>query len=279
MIIKGEKVINCMEKFANIWRKNDSMVCVGLDPDLGKLPECVKGAEYPIFEFNKAIIDATAPYVCAYKPQAAYYAGQDCDDELAMTIDYILKNYPEIPVILDVKRGDIGSTAEQYAKEAFDRYHADAVTVNPYMGSDAINPFLKYADKGVVVLCRTSNPGSKELQELVTTEGKKLYEHVALLARDVWNKDGNVMMVLGATFPEELKAVRELCPDMPFLVPGVGAQGGDVEKVVSYGRRADGYGLIVNSSRGIIYASKGDDFAAAAGEAAKLLRDQMRAVK
>ena len=271
--------MNCMEKFANIWQKNDSMVCVGLDPDLGKLPECVKNAEYPIFEFNKAIIDATAPYVCAYKPQAAYYAGQDCDDELAMTIDYILENYPEIPVILDVKRGDIGSTAEQYAKEAFDRYHADAVTVNPYMGSDAVVPFLKYEGKGVVVLCRTSNPGSKELQELVTTEGKKLYEHVALLARDVWNKDGNVMMVLGATFPEELKAVRELCPDMPFLVPGVGAQGGDVEKVVSYGRRSDGYGLIVNSSRGIIYASKGDDFAAAAGAAAKELRDQMRAVK
>ena len=265
--------MNCMEKFANIWRKNDSMVCVGLDPDLGKLPECVKNAEYPIFEFNKAIIDATAPYVCAYKPQAAYYAGQDCDDELAMTIDYILEKYPEIPVILDVKRGDIGSTAEQYAKEAFDRYHADAVTVNPYMGSDAVNPFLKYEDKGVVVLCRTSNPGSKELQELVTTE------HVALLARDVWNKNGNVMMVLGATFPEELKAVRELCPDMPFLVPGVGAQGGDVEKVVSFGRRADGYGLIVNSSRGIIYAGKGNDFAAAAGEAAKQLRDQMRAVK
>ena len=271
--------MNCMEKLSAIWRKNDSMVCVGLDPDLGKLPECVKNAEYPIFEFNKAIVDATAPYVCAYKPQAAYYAGQDADDELAMTIDYILENYPEIPVILDVKRGDIGSTAEQYAKEAFDRYHADAVTVNPYMGSDAVNPFLKYADKGVVILCRTSNPGSKELQELVTTEGKKLYEHVALLCRDSWNANGNVMMVLGATFPEELKAVRELCPEIPFLVPGVGAQGGDVEKVVTFGRTADGYGLIVNSSRGIIYASKGEDFAQAAGEAAKTLRDQMRAVK
>ena len=272
--------MNCMEKLANIWRTNDSMVCVGLDPDLGKLPACVKNCEYPIFEFNKAIVDATAEYVCAYKPQAAYYAGQDCDDELAMTIDYIQEKYPHIPVILDVKRGDIGSTAEQYAKEAFERYHADAVTVNPYMGSDAIDPFCKYADRGVVVLCRTSNPGSKELQELVTVEGKKLYEHVALLARDKWNAAGNIMMVLGATFPEELKAVRELCPEMPFLVPGVGAQGGDVEKVVSFGRRAsDGYGLIVNSSRGIIYASKGDDFAAAAGEAAKLLRDQMRAVK
>ena len=153
------------------------------------------------------------------------------------------------------------------------------MTVNPYMGSDAVMPFLKYSGRGVIILCRTSNPGSKELQELVTTEGKKLYEHVALLARDQWNKDGNIMMVLGATFPEELKAVRELCPEIPFLVPGVGAQGGDVEKVVTFGRCADGYGLIVNSSRGIIYAGKGDDFAVAAGEAAKLLRDQMRAVK
>ena len=272
--------MNCMEKLSAIWRNNDSMVCVGLDPDKGKLPECLKGAAKPIFEFNKAIVDATAPYVCSYKPQAAYYAGQDCDDELAMTIDYIQEKYPHIPVILDVKRGDIGSTAEQYAKEAFERYHADAVTVNPYMGTDAVSPFLKYSDRGVIVLCRTSNPGSKELQELVTTEGKKLYEHVALLARDNWNAAGNIMMVLGATFPEELKAVRELCPEIPFLVPGVGAQGGDVEKVVTYGRRAsDGYGLIVNSSRGIIYASKGDDFAAAAGKAAAELRDQMRAVK
>ncbi len=269
--------MNCMEKLSAIWKKNDSMVCVGLDPDRKKLPDCVKNTEFPLFEFNKALVDATAPYVCAYKPQAAYYAGQNADAELAMTIDYIQENYPEIPVILDVKRGDIGSTAEQYAKEAFERYHADAVTVNPYMGSDALLPFLKYADRGVIVLCRTSNPGSRELQELVTTAGHKLYEHVALLARDQWNQAGNVMMVLGATFPEELKAVRELCPEMPFLVPGVGAQGGDVEKVVRFGRRAsDGYGLIVNSSRGIIYATHDAEFAAAAGRAARDLRDQMR---
>ena len=151
-----------MEKLQAVWRKNDSMVCVGLDPDRAKLPECLKNGKHAIFDFNKALVDATAPYVCAYKPQAAYYAGQDADDELAMTIDYIRSNYPEIPVILDVKRGDIGSTAEQYAKEAFVRYGADAATVNPYMGSDAVAPFLKYADKGVVILCRTSNPSSRE---------------------------------------------------------------------------------------------------------------------
>lgn len=265
-----------MEKLQALWRKNDSMVCVGLDPDRAKLPECLRDAKHAIFEFNKAIVDATSPYVCAYKPQAAYYAGQDADDELAMTIDYIRSNHPEIPVILDVKRGDIGSTAEQYAKEAFVRYQADAATVNPYMGSDAVNPFLKYADKGVVILCRTSNPSSKELQELVA-DGKKIYEHVAVLARDVWNAAGNVLLVLGATYPEELAAVRGLCPGLPFLVPGVGAQGGDVEKVVRAGRTADGYGLVINSSRGIIYASKGADFAEKAGLAARTLRDQIRA--
>ena len=265
-----------MEKLQAVWRKNDSMVCVGLDPDRAKLPECLRGCEHPIFEFNKAIVDATSAYVCAYKPQAAYYAGQDADDELAMTIDYIRENHPEIPVILDVKRGDIGSTAEQYAKEAFVRYQADAATVNPYMGSDAVNPFLKYADKGVVILCRTSNPSSRELQELVA-DGKKIYEHVAVLARDVWNASGNVLLVLGATYPEELAAVRKLCPGLPFLVPGVGAQGGDVEKVVRAGRTADGYGLVINSSRGIIYASKEADFAEKAGAAARVLRDQIRA--
>lgn len=265
-----------MEKLSAIWRSNDSMVCVGLDPDRKKLPECLKHCTHPIFEFNKVLVDATAPYVCAYKPQAAYYAGQDADAELAMTIAYIRENHPQIPVILDVKRGDIGSTAEQYAKEAFDRYGADAATVNPYMGSDALTPFLKYVDRGVVVLCRTSNPSSSELQELVAG-GRKIYEHVAILARDVWNASGNVMLVLGATYPEELEAVRALCPALPFLVPGVGAQGGDVEKVVRAGRTADGYGLVINSSRGIIYASGGDDFADRAGLAARELRDQIRA--
>lgn len=260
------------EKISKAWKKNNSFVCVGLDPDLTKLPACLKGKEFPIFEFNKAIIDATKDYVCAYKPQAAYYAGQDCDNELKMTIDYIKEVAPEVPVILDIKRGDIGSTADMYAKEAFVRYNADAVTVNPYMGFDTLKPFLDYSDRGVIILCRTSNPNSGDLQNLVA-DGKMIYQHVALLAKDKWNYNNNIALVIGATYPEELKEVRNLCPELPFLVPGVGAQGGDVEKVIINGCTKDKLGLIINSSRGIIYASKGEDFGFQAGVAAKELRD------
>lgn len=260
------------EKLNAIWKKNNSFVCVGLDPDLNKLPECVKDKEFPIFEFNKAIIDATKDYVCAYKPQAAYYAGQDRDAELKMTIDYIKEVAPEVPVILDVKRGDIGSTADMYAKEAFIRYNADAVTVNPYMGFDTLKPFLDYADKGVIILCRTSNPNSGDLQNLIA-DGKMIYQHVALLAKEKWNYNNNIALVIGATYPEELKEVRTLCPELPFLVPGVGAQGGDVEKVVKNGTTGLGTGLIINSSRGIIYASKDADFGTKAGEKTIELRD------
>ncbi len=242
------------EKLAAIWKKNDSMVCVGLDPDLNKLPERFKKSAEPFLDFNKFLVDETCELVCAYKPQAAYYAGQNADDQLAASIAYIKHNHPEIPVILDVKRGDIGSTAAMYAREAFERYGADAVTVNPYMGSDALKPFLDYADKGVIVLCRTSNPGGGDLQNLVC-DGRPLYEHVAELSRDKYNYNRNVALVIGATYPEELGKVRAICPDMPFLVPGVGAQGGDVAKVLEHGMTADGYGLVINSSRGIIYAA------------------------
>lgn len=264
--------MNFMKKLSAAMAKNNSLVCVGLDPAIGKLPECIRDRSDAIFEFNRNIIDATCNYVCAYKPQAAYYAGQDCDDALKETILYIKKTAPEIPVILDVKRGDIGSTAEYYAKEAFERYQADAVTVNPYMGFDAVQPFLEYEDKGVIILCRTSNKFSGDLQNLIA-DGKPVYEHVACLVRDKWNNAKNAALVVGATYPEELKRLRELCPDMPFLVPGVGAQGGDVEKVVKFGCTTDKCGIIVNSSRGIIYASKGEDYADAAGTAAKELRD------
>lgn len=260
------------EKLQAAWERSRSLVCVGLDPDLDKMPACLKEKAHPIFEFNKALIDATHDLVCCYKPQAAYYAGQNADDQLAMTIDYVRQHYPEVPVILDAKRGDIGNTAEMYAREAFERYQADAVTVNPYMGSDNLKPFLDYADRGVIILCRTSNPGSKELQELVA-DGKPIYQHVAGLARDKWNYNRNVMLVIGATFPEELGVVREICPDIPFLVPGVGAQGGDVEKVLRFGRDAGGQGLVINSSRGIIYADKSPRFAEAARAAAIELRD------
>ena len=266
--------MNFFESLNSAMRRNDSLVCVGLDPAMKKLPECVRSAKQAFFEFNRRIVDATKDYVCCYKPQSAFYAGEDRDDELKLTIDYIHENAPGIPVILDVKRGDIGSTAEQYAREAFERYNADAVTVNPYMGFDAVKPFLDYADKGVIVLCRTSNPNSGDLQSLVC-DGKPVYEHLALLVRDKWNASGNAALVVGATYPEELKRLRELCPEMPFLVPGVGAQGGDVEKVVRNGCDASGRGIIVNSSRGIIFAGNGDDFDLAAGRAAKALRDSI----
>ena len=268
-----------MEKLKHASQTNRSLVCVGLDPELSKLPECVKSKPNALFEFNRAIVDATADWVCAYKPQAAYYAGQDADAQLKMTIDYIRERAPRIPVILDVKRGDIGSTAAMYAKEAFERYNADAVTVNPYMGFDTLKPFLDHADRGVIVLCRTSNPNSGDLQSLVCEDGKMVYEHVAVLARDKWNYNGNVALVIGATYPGELRHVRELCPEMTFLVPGVGAQGGDVEKVVEFGCDATGHGIVINSSRGIIYAGKGEDFAAEAGNAARALRDHVNSCR
>ena len=261
-----------MTKLTSAMRRNNSLVCVGLDPALNKLPAVLKNRPDAIYEFNCRLVDATKDYVCAYKPQAAYYAGQDCDEALKASIEYIKSNAPEIPVILDVKRGDIGSTAEWYAKEAFDRYQADAVTVNPYMGYDAVKPFLDYADKGVIILCRTSNPHSGDLQNLVS-DGKPLYVHVAELVRDKWNENKNAALVIGATYPEELRQLRQLCPELPFLVPGVGAQGGDVEKVVKNGCAMCWGGIIVNSSRGIIYASKGDDFAEKSGAAARELRD------
>lgn len=258
--------------------RNDSLVCVGLDPAMAKLPECVRSQKKAFFEFNRRIVDATRDFVCCYKPQSAFYAGENRDDELQLTIDYIHENAPGIPVILDVKRGDIGSTAEQYAREAFERYGADAVTVNPYMGFDAVKPFLDFTDKGVIVLCRTSNPNSGDLQNLIC-DGRPLYEHLACLVRDKWNASGNAALVVGATYPEELKRLRELCPGMVFLVPGVGAQGGDVEKVVHNGCDASGRGIIVNSSRGIIFAGKGEDFDLAAGRAAKGLRDTINSFR
>ena len=259
--------------------KNNTLLCVGLDPSPERFPASVQGMEKPILEFNKAIIDATADLVCCYKPQAAYYHGCGAEDQLAMTIDYIRTQYPAIPVILDSKRGDIGSTASQYAIEAFERYHADAVTVNPYMGLDTIEPFSSYADKGTVVLCRTSNPSAAAIQNLpvqqANGESAMLYEVIARMCQEQWNKHNNILLVVGATNPTELKRIREITGDMTFLVPGLGAQGGDVEATVKNGLNSAGMGIIVNSSRGIIYASGGVDFAEAARNAAMELRDQV----
>lgn len=267
-----------MQKLAAAWRDNQSLICVGLDPEPSRFPACFATSAKPIFEFNKAIIDATADLVCAYKPQFAHYAAAWAEDQLLDTIAYIRERAPQVPVILDSKRGDIGSTADYYAKEAFVRYQADAVTVNPYMGGDTIEPFSKYADRGVILLCRTSNPGAGDLQDRLI-DGRPLYQHVALEAASKWNKNGNLSLVMGATSPNQLAEVRALVGDMPFLVPGVGAQGGDAEAVIRYGATADGTGLMINSSRGVLYASKGEDFAAAARAATLALREQTNAAR
>lgn len=258
------------------WKQSNSSVCVGLDPE--KVPAQFASSRQPLFELNKAIIDATQDLACAFKPQIAYYAAAGAEDQLARTIEYIKTNYPRLVVILDAKRGDIGSTARMYAREAFERYGADAVTVNPYMGGDTLKPFLDYADKGVVVLCRTSNPGASQFQGLLV-EGTPLYLHVAARASAEWNAHRNLMLVVGATAPEELSKVRAACPTIPLLVPGVGAQGGDVEQVVKRGVRGDGLGLVINSSRGIMYAGDGPEFAQAARNAAQTLRDQINAAR
>jgi orotidine-5'-phosphate decarboxylase len=260
------------------WDTSDSLVCVGLDPEIERFPEQIADQASPIFQFNKAIIDATADLVCAYKPQYAHYAAYEAEDQLERTIDYIHRSYPGIPVILDSKRGDVGNTAERYAIEAFERYHADAVTVSPYLGGDSLEPFLKYEDKGVIVLCRTSNPGAGEVQDL-EIGGRKLFHVIAELASRRWNNRGNCLLVVGATYPRELAEVREIVGNMPFLVPGVGAQGGDVALAVQNGQSAAGTGLIISSSRGILYASSGENFASAAREAAQKLRDQINATR
>jgi orotidine-5'-phosphate decarboxylase len=253
-------------------RRNASLLCVGLDPEPSRLPETLRGKAEAVFEFCRAIVDATADLVCCFKPQIAHFAAQRAEDALEQLIAYIHDRHPGVPVILDAKRGDIGSTAQHYATEAFDRYRADAVTANPYLGRDALQPFLDRADKGVILLCRTSNPGARDLQDLEVS-GRPLYQHVAeLVARD-WNTHGNCALVVGATYPAELATVRSFIGDMAILVPGVGAQGGDVEAVMRNGRNAKGAGLIISSSRAILYASAEADFADAARNAARQQRD------
>jgi orotidine-5'-phosphate decarboxylase len=253
-------------------RINDSLLCVGLDPDPAKLPSVLSKEARPIFAFNREIIDHTAHQVCAYKLQIAYFAAVGAEEEVTRTIAYIHDTYPGIPVILDAKRGDIGSTAEMYAREAFERYNADALTVNPYMGHDSMQPYLSHANKGVVILCRTSNPGGADLQTLCCEKEGPLYQVVARRAVREWNANGNVALVVGATCPDELAAIRAITGDMLLLIPGVGAQGGSVQEAVEKGQNQHGGGIMINSSRGIIYASKGPDFARAASGAAETLR-------
>lgn len=243
------------QRLNNAVKKNNSLLCVGLDPDLEKIPGKLSKLPNPLFEFNKKIIDETSDLVCCYKPQFAFYAANGLSGIKALieTIDYIHFKYPDIPVILDAKRGDIGSTAEQYVKEVFDAYSADAVTVNPYLGFDSLEPFLKRKDKGIIILARTSNPGAGDFQDLEINK-KPLYVKVAEKIA-AWNKIyKNCLMVVGATWPEQLQEIRKIAPEMFFLIPGIGAQGGDLEKTLKAGLTKDKSGLIISSSRGIIFS-------------------------
>ena len=263
-----------MQALKHRWTTADTLVCVGLDPEPAKFPARFANDPDAVFDFCRAIVDATAEYACAFKPQIAHFAALGAEDALERLIAHIHQEHPGIPVILDSKRGDIGSTAKHYATEAFVRYAADAVTANPYLGRDSVQPFLDHRDRGVVILCRTSNPGAGDLQDLLV-DGRPLYQHVARRIAEEWNGNGNCALVVGATWPEQLREVRAIVGDMPLLVPGVGAQGGDVQAVVENAKSADGTGLVISSSRAILYASAGIDFAEAAARAARELRDSI----
>jgi orotidine-5'-phosphate decarboxylase len=266
-----------MRTLSAAWQRNSSLVCVGLDPEPARFPAALRDTPDAIFAFCCAIVDATADLVCCFKPQIAYFAAHRAEEQLERLIAHIHAQHAGVPVILDAKRGDIGSTAQHYAAEAFDRYGADAVTVNPYLGRDSIQPFLERADKGVIVLCHTSNPGARDLQELVLADdGRKLYQYVAQRVAHDWNAHGNCALVVGATYPRELAEVRRIVgDDVPLLIPGIGAQGGDVAAVVHNGKNAEGAGLIISSSRAILYAGDGPDFAQDARAATQSLRDEI----
>jgi orotidine-5'-phosphate decarboxylase len=263
--------MNFVEKLVTASRKNNSLVCVGLDTDRKLMPENIS-----VLEFNKAIIDATSDLVCAYKPNFAFYEamGNEGLEALKKTVEYIPEN---ILTIADAKRGDIGNTSRAYAEAIFNHFKFDVMTVSPYLGFDSVEPFLQYKDKGIFILCRTSNPGAADFQSLVSeVDGKKipLFEIVANRA-EKWNTNGNIGLVVGATYPDELKTIRGSHPRMPLLIPGIGAQGGDLETTVRYGVDAKGEMAVINSSRQIIYASKQKDFAPAARQAALTLREQI----
>ena len=263
-----------IDKLRSRWQSADSLLCVGLDPDPTRFPAHLRGRDDAIFAFCAAIADATAAYACAFKPQVAYFASARAEDQLESLIAHLQRSHPQVPVVLDAKRGDIGATAGHYAREAFERYGADAVTLSPFMGRDSIEPFMAYADRGIFVLCRTSNPGGDDLQ-MLEVDGERLYERVARLVAGNWNAGGQLGLVVGATYPAELARVRALVGELPLLVPGIGAQGGDVQASVYAGRTADGSGMLINSSRAILYASTSEDFAESAAAAARRTRDEI----
>lgn len=269
--------------FSHRWkhavRANNSLLCVGLDPEMERLPSALRSGDDPFFAFGRAIVESTAPFAAAFKPQFAHFAGQGQLGALQRLCRFIREAYPDHLLILDAKRGDIGSTADHYAREAFAVHDADAVTVNPYMGGDTLQPFTRDPARGIFVLCKTSNPGSGELQSLRLESGRQLFEEVAARAAESWSENQNVGLVVGATYPDELAAVRRLAPDLPILVPGIGAQGGDLAATLRAGLRPEGDGLFINASRSILYASSGEDFTTAAATEAKALRDAINALR
>ncbi|KQP12550.1 orotidine-5'-phosphate decarboxylase [Pseudorhodoferax sp. Leaf267] len=275
-----------LEMLQDAETRNGSMLCVGLDPDPARFPAGLRGDAARIHDFCAAIVDATADLAIAFKPQIAYFAAHRAEAQLERLIAHIRRAAPHVPVILDAKRGDIGSTAEQYAIEAFERYGADAVTLSPFMGFDSVEPYLRHHGKGAFLLCRTSNPGGDDLQNqrLASVDGAPLlYEHVARLAQGPWNRNGQLGLVVGATYPAELERVRALAPTLPLLIPGVGAQGGDAEATVRAAWRGQGGQTtgpaVVSSSRAILYASSGDDYAQAARAEAQRTRDVLHAAR
>jgi len=260
-----------IEKLTQRWHASGSLLCIGLDPDPDRLARLPLASEQPYFEFARAIIDHTHELVCAYKFQSACYQMAGREAELQQSIRYLQQHYPQIPIILDAKRGDIAISARHYAREAFNRYQADAVTVNPYLGGDSLQPFLDYQDRGVIILCKTSNPGSEDFQSLLV-DGQPLYQKVAITVSQQWNKNRNCLLVVGGTWPTELASLRRQLPTMPFLVPGLGEQGANLKALLQGGLDDSGGGLIISSSRRIIYADEGPRFAQAAKEESELIK-------
>ncbi len=280
------KVMTFVDMLARAEQQNGSLLCVGLDPEPARFPDALQGDAGRIFDFCAAIVDATADLVSAFKPQIAYFAAHRAEAQLERLIAHIRRAAPQVPVILDAKRGDIGSTAEQYAIEAFERYGADAVTLSPFMGFDSLQPYLRREGKGAFLLCRTSNPGGDDLQNqrLAGVPGQPLlFEHIAALAQGRWNTNGQLGLVVGATYPAEIARVRELAPTLPLLIPGVGAQGGDALATVRAGWRASAgrtvAPIVVNSSRAILYAAQDAGFASAARAEARRTRDLLQAAR
>ena len=269
------------DQLAAATRDHEAMLCVGLDPEPARFPGAWRDDPARIFDFCAGIVDATHDLVCAFKPQIAYFHAHRAEDQLERLMAHMRRVAPDVPVILDAKRGDIGATAEQYAREAFVRYQADAVTLSPFMGFDSIEPYLRHDGKGAILLCRTSNPGGDDLQAQALASGETVYEHIAALAAGPWNRHGQIGLVVGATYPAEIARVRAIAPTLPLLIPGVGAQGGDAEATVRAGWRAGSPGgpIIVNSSRAVLYASAGDDWADAARRVADQTRRQLNAAR